>query len=207
MEKNTVQKRLSHYWEIFIRYIWWIVFVGIFNGLQYLQSIREELPPGWQGVLKVVNIIPDWNPVVWITILFLIALFIILESAHQRVSKIEDEFQAYKHEPPQMVELGKLHTSGVVLRNKGTRIKKEIFKEEFPAWQHEYEVWKRQVVNVVTQISVSKAQRIETVNRIPEDGVYRFPTAINRIHRRDLRTLEKRLEIVEKILNQYSGLD
>jgi hypothetical protein len=143
-KKEVVQKRLTHYWEFFGRYIWWIVFVAVFNGLQYLQSIREELPPNWQEFLKVVSIFPDWEPIVWLAIFFGIALLIILESAHQQIT---------------------------------------------------------------SEIYYSMGERLKRLNRIPETGDYAFPKAINREHRRDLRTLEKRLEIVEKILNKYAGLD
>jgi hypothetical protein len=207
IEKNNMRRFLSHCLEILVKPYKALIITGFVGALGILRNIQGVFFPQWQAGQWIMNLIPDLPIVVWVIGIAVATVLIILVNAHRKLSEIEDAFEEYKREPPQMVELGKLHTSGVVLRNRGTRIKKEEFKEEFPVWQQEYEGWKRQVVDVVSQVSVSKAQRIETLNRIPESGVYSFPKAINTEHRRDLRTLEKRLEIVEKILNQYSGLD
>lgn len=111
-------------------------------------------------------------------------------------------------EPEQSVELGKLHTAGVELRNRGERIKwyKPATWGKLAAWVKEYEEWKAKVVEVLMQLSAAKAQRIQTLNRIPTGGGYRFWTAKNKSHRRHLRTLERRLELLEEIIGQYAGL-
>lgn len=105
-------------------------------------------------------------------------------------------------EPMQTVELGKLHTAGVVLRNRGERI--TWYKRDgLDVWVKDYETWKMQVVDVLMELSAAKAQRIQTLNRIPTNGVYRFWKAANKNHRRHLRTLERRLEILQDILRGY----
>lgn len=123
-------------------------------------------------------------------------------------------------EPIETIELGKLHTRGVELRNEGQRIK--IYKPQtwgkLAAWIAEYYVWKQTVFDLVFAVSPALAQRIQTLNRIPETGNYRFWTAIpdlvcqhvlktTGVHRTHLRTLERRLEVLEEILAKYSGTD
>ena len=116
----------------------------------------------------------------------------------------------YENEPTQTAELGKLHTCGVELRNEGmNRIK--IYNPKtwklLPAWVDKYSAWKVEVVALIAEISPAQAQRIQTLNRIPETGNYHFQWAISDAHRTHLRTLERRLEVLEEILAQYSGTD
>lgn len=100
-----------------------------------------------------------------------------------------------------LIQLGELHTAGVVLRNRGKS--RRFRKADRPAWQKEYGEWKSKVVAILMKIHPGKAQRIQTVNRMPGKGVYRFWRAlflIGKAHRIDLRTLERRLEIMEEIM-------
>ena len=100
-----------------------------------------------------------------------------------------------------LVSLGELHTAGVVLRNRGES--RKFKKADRKAWRKEYDEWKAQVVAVLMKLHPGKAQRIQTVNRVPDDGVYRFWRArwfIGKEHRTDLRTFERRLEILEQIM-------
>lgn len=116
----------------------------------------------------------------------------------------------YKTEPTQSAELGKLHTLGVELRNEGMS-KIKLYRpwtwKKLPAWVEKYFAWKLEVVALVTEVSPAQAQRIQTLNRIPETGNYRFWWAISDAHRTHLRCLERRLEVLEEILAQYSGTD
>jgi hypothetical protein len=100
-----------------------------------------------------------------------------------------------------LVNLGELHTAGVVLRNRGES--RKFKKAERPTWRKEYDGWKAQVVAVLMKIHPGKAQRIQTVNRTPDGGVYRFWRArlfVGKGHQTDLRTLERRLEILEELM-------
>jgi hypothetical protein len=102
--------------------------------------------------------------------------------------------------------LGELHTAGVKLRNRGES--KKFRKADRPAWRQEYDGWKKQVVDVLKKLHPGKAQRIQTVNRVPSDGVYRFWRArwmVGKDHRTDLRTLERRLEILEELMYKELG--
>jgi len=125
-----------------------------------------------------------------------------------------------ENEPKQTIELGKLHTRGVELRNEGQRIK--IYKPwtwgKLKAWIDEYYEWKTKVFDLVFEISPALAQRVQTLNRIPESGNYRFWSAVPSFvskhvvyaansHRTHLRTLERRLEVLEEILAKFSGTD
>lgn len=177
--------------------------------------VRNCLIPSWADplparkveirVMNILSFLPNWHPSVYIALFLFLCVLIILESSHLKISKVEDDFEKYKNEPPQMIEIGKLHSIGVVLRNKYLKINKKNSKD-LPVLQKEYEDWKKNVVSVVSTISASQAQLIETLNRTPDKGVYKFEKAVNEVHRRDLRTLEKRLEIIEKIIYKYSGL-
>jgi hypothetical protein len=105
-----------------------------------------------------------------------------------------------------LTRLGELHTAGVVLRNRGES--KKFKKADRPAWRSEYDDWKKQVVDVLKKLHPGKAQRIQTVNRVPSDGVYRFWRArwfVGRAHQTDLRTFEKRLEILEELMYKELG--
>jgi hypothetical protein len=111
-----------------------------------------------------------------------------------------------------VTRLGKLHTRGVELRNEGSRIRfydVNPFKrqEAISDWKQSYFDWKREVVDLLMPDAPATAQRIQTLNRIPEKGVYRFWFAISKEHRLHLRTMERRLEILEEILAQVSGTD
>jgi hypothetical protein len=100
-----------------------------------------------------------------------------------------------------LVSLGELHTAGVVLRNRGES--RRFQKKDRLAWRAEYDEWKKKVVDVLLKLHPGKAQRIQTVNRTPDGGVYRFWRArwmIGKDHRTDLRTLERRLEILEELM-------
>lgn len=100
-----------------------------------------------------------------------------------------------------LTQLGELHTAGVVLRNRG--INRKFKKADRPAWREEYDEWKAKVVKVIMPLHPGKAQRIQTVNRTPDGGVYRFWRAfffIGKSHRTDLQTLERRLEILEELM-------
>jgi hypothetical protein len=100
-----------------------------------------------------------------------------------------------------LVSLGELHTAGVVLRNRGES--RKFKKAERPAWRKEYDEWKKQVVDALLKLHPGKAQRVQTVNRTPVSGVYRFWRArwfVGKDHRTDLRTLERRLEILEELM-------
>lgn len=125
-----------------------------------------------------------------------------------------------ENEPKQTIELGKLHTRGVELRNEGERIK--IYNPwtwgKLKTWIDEYYEWKAKVFDLVFEISPALAQRIQTLNRIPESGNYRFWTHVwtpickyvlktKGNHLLHLRTLERRLEVVEEILAKFSGTD
>lgn len=105
-----------------------------------------------------------------------------------------------------LVSLGELHTAGVVLRNKGEG--RKFRKADRPAWRKEYDEWKAQVVAVLMKLDPAKAQRIQTLNRIPTTGVYSFWRArwfVGKDHRTDLRTFERRLEILEQIMYKELG--
>lgn len=115
-------------------------------------------------------------------------------------------------EPKKSGKIADLHTRGVELRNEGQRIK--VYKpwtwDKIDPWVAEYYEWKTEVYEALKPVSVSLAQRVRTLNRIPETGLYRFWTAVawgNRGHRLHLRTLERRLEVIEEILAQWSGTD
>lgn len=100
-----------------------------------------------------------------------------------------------------LTELGVLHTAGVVLRNRGES--RKFKKADRPAWRKEYDEWKKQVVAVLVKLHPGKAQRIQTINRVPDAGTYRFWRArlfIGKDHRTDLRTFERRLEILEELM-------
>jgi hypothetical protein len=100
-----------------------------------------------------------------------------------------------------LVSLGELHTAGVVLRNRGKS--RKFKKAERAAWRAEYDEWKKQVVDLLLKLHPGKAQRIQTVNHTPESGEYRFWRArlfIGKVHQTDLRTLERRLEILEELM-------
>jgi|SRR3990167_4593292 len=100
-----------------------------------------------------------------------------------------------------LVKLGELHTAGVALRNRGKS--KKFKKADRTEWVKEYEEWKKQVVSVIIKLHPGKAQRIQTLNHTPDSGAYRFWRAwlfIGKPHQTDLRTLERRLEILEEIM-------
>jgi hypothetical protein len=100
-----------------------------------------------------------------------------------------------------LISLGELHTAGVVLRNRGAS--RKFQKKDRPVWRAEYDEWKKKVVDVLMKVHPGKAQRIQTVNRTSDSGVYRFWRAllfVGKAHRTDLRTLERRLEILEELM-------
>jgi hypothetical protein len=103
-----------------------------------------------------------------------------------------------------LTQLGELHTAGVVLRNRGKG--KKFTKADRPAWRAEYDEWKKQVVIILMKLHPGKAQLIQTVNRTPSDGEYRFLRArlfVGVNHQTDLRTLEKRLDVLQDILGKW----
>jgi uncharacterized coiled-coil DUF342 family protein len=98
-----------------------------------------------------------------------------------------------------LVSLGELHTAGVVLRNRGEGRK---FKQaDRPEWRKEYDEWKAKVVTVLVKLDPAKAQRIQTLNRIPDAPRFlRARWFVGKAHQKDLQTFERRLEILEQIM-------
>ena len=106
-------------------------------------------------------------------------------------------------EPVQMIKLGKLHTRGVELRNEGMRFRLWRGRNKIAAWEAEYTAWRLLVGKLLLEVSAATAQRFITLNRMPEHGLSRFWLAPTKNHRRDLRALERRLNILEQIFNHY----
>jgi len=99
-----------------------------------------------------------------------------------------------------IIEYRNHYGKGVHLRNQGSRIPSD---QQLELWMNDVRAWTDDVIQSAYSASPADGALIETLDRMP---AIPFPDALNEEHLRQMRMLERRLQLIRQVLRSGSLL-
>lgn len=119
-----------------------------------------------------------------------------VEKAKKKEQKIRLLEKKIK-DPPELIKLANLRTTGFLLRNEG---KSKSNEKEVNNWIVDFEKWNELLVKTVKSYSPVRASMFEVVGNLPRGG---YPNAINERHRLKLNVFDEKLKRLQTLLEEH----
>ena len=198
-----MMKKYNQYWRhnfaLGAQRAWkWLGVLGRIIGASI--SLVAGLILGQENAILITAITLGIVLALYLLTMLIFFIFVVPFQEHSRLERIIGNYKKKGKEPPEIFKLAQLRTSGVRLRNDGSRL---TDPNSLSKWINDYTNWDKAVLKTLGRLSKGKSEWLRTLDKMPTNLGRRV---IDSEHLRYLSIFDEKLIRLDMILRQYLNL-